>query len=39
MTELFSHPYQPEPETTPTVSTPVDLPVFSDRSDQRERSH
>lgn len=39
MSELFSHPYQPEPDTTPQASAPVELPLFSDRGDHRERSH
>lgn len=41
MSELFSHPYRPEPQTTSCddASKPVQLPVFSDRADQRARSH
>lgn len=41
MSELFSHPYRPEQQTTSSdeTSKPVLLPVFSDRADQRARSH
>ncbi len=41
MSDLFSHPpkAEAEPANHDQTSTPVQMPVFSDREGQRARSH